>query len=91
MFSGGLIRCPWHGACFAVNSGDIEDFPGLDSIPKFDVRFVMLPAITLSFICAMCHCLKVMFIDSVCHAMLNEHANCYVINDVIQWFCILCR
>ena len=34
---GGLIRCPWHGACFSVNNGDIEDFPGVDSIPKFDV------------------------------------------------------
>ena len=38
VFCGGLVRCPWHGACFSVNSGDIEDFPGLDSIPKFDVR-----------------------------------------------------
>ena len=37
VFCDGLIRCPWHGACFSVNSGDIEDFPGLDSIPKFDV------------------------------------------------------
>jgi len=31
------VRCPWHGACFSIKSGDIEDFPGLDSIPKFDV------------------------------------------------------
>ena len=33
----GRVRCPWHGACFNVKTGDIEDFPGLDSIPKYDV------------------------------------------------------
>jgi len=37
VFCGGLVRCPWHGACFSVKTGDIEDFPGLDSLPKFDV------------------------------------------------------
>lgn len=34
----GRVRCPWHGACFNVKTGDIEDFPGLDSVPKFGVR-----------------------------------------------------
>eukprot|EP00090_Calanus_glacialis_P004116 TRINITY_DN13049_c0_g1_i1.p1 TRINITY_DN13049_c0_g1~~TRINITY_DN13049_c0_g1_i1.p1 ORF type:complete len:535 (-),score=224.80 TRINITY_DN13049_c0_g1_i1:73-1677(-) len=29
---GGKIRCPWHGACFNSETGDIEDFPGLDSL-----------------------------------------------------------
>lgn len=34
----GRIRCPWHGACFNIETGDIEDFPGLDSIPCYQVR-----------------------------------------------------
>lgn len=33
----GRVRCPWHGACFNIKTGDIEDFPGLDSLPKFEV------------------------------------------------------
>ena len=34
----GTIRCPWHGACFNATTGDIEDFPGLDSLKKYDVE-----------------------------------------------------
>jgi NADPH-dependent 2,4-dienoyl-CoA reductase/sulfur reductase-like enzyme/nitrite reductase/ring-hydroxylating ferredoxin subunit len=34
----GRIRCPWHGACFNIETGDIEDFPGLDGIPCYQVR-----------------------------------------------------
>ena len=26
------ISCPWHGATFCVTTGDIEDFPGCDSL-----------------------------------------------------------
>ncbi|CAG0912873.1 unnamed protein product [Notodromas monacha] len=33
----GRVRCPWHGACFNLTTGDIEDFPGLDSLPCYDV------------------------------------------------------
>lgn len=34
----GNVRCPWHGACFSLATGDIEDFPGLDSIPCYQVQ-----------------------------------------------------
>merc|ERR1719346_59722 len=37
-FCQGIIRCPWHGACFNATTGDIEDFPGLDSLKKYDVE-----------------------------------------------------
>ncbi|KAF7279296.1 hypothetical protein GWI33_007429 [Rhynchophorus ferrugineus] len=33
----GRIRCQWHGACFSLATGDIEDFPGLDSLPCYKV------------------------------------------------------
>ncbi|ALC49521.1 CG10700 [Drosophila busckii] len=34
----GRVRCPWHGACFSLETGDIEDFPGLDSLPCYNVE-----------------------------------------------------
>ncbi|XP_030386475.1 apoptosis-inducing factor 3 isoform X1 [Scaptodrosophila lebanonensis] len=34
----GRVRCPWHGACFNLETGDIEDFPGLDSLPCYNVE-----------------------------------------------------
>lgn len=36
--SEGRVRCPWHGACFNILNGDIEDFPGQDSIPCYKVN-----------------------------------------------------
>ncbi|XP_068623430.1 apoptosis-inducing factor 3 [Battus philenor] len=33
----GRVRCPWHGACFDLKTGDIEDFPGFDSLPCYQV------------------------------------------------------
>lgn len=44
--SNGRVRCPWHGACFNVKTGDIEDFPGLDSLPKFEVSWVFIQLVT---------------------------------------------
>ncbi|KAM4050851.1 apoptosis-inducing factor 3 isoform 2-T3 [Anomaloglossus baeobatrachus] len=38
VLSKGRVRCPWHGACFNIATGDIEDFPGLDGLPKFQVK-----------------------------------------------------
>ncbi|XP_077894945.1 apoptosis-inducing factor 3 isoform X6 [Ictidomys tridecemlineatus] len=38
VLSRGRVRCPWHGACFNINTGDLEDFPGLDSLHKFQVK-----------------------------------------------------
>ena len=34
----GRVRCPWHGACFNTKTGDIEEFPGLDNVPCFQVN-----------------------------------------------------
>jgi len=33
----GRIRCPWHGAAFDLKTGDIEDFPCVDSIHSFPI------------------------------------------------------
>uniref|UniRef100_A0A8C7YIS9 Apoptosis inducing factor mitochondria associated 4 n=1 Tax=Oryzias sinensis TaxID=183150 RepID=A0A8C7YIS9_9TELE len=35
---GERVRCPFHGACFNVRTGDIEDYPGLDSLPTYKVK-----------------------------------------------------
>lgn len=31
------LRCFAHGACFNIQTGDIEDYPGLDSLPTYKV------------------------------------------------------
>jgi len=35
--SEGRVICPWHGACFDVKTGDIEDSPGLDNLQSLKV------------------------------------------------------
>ncbi|NXF79785.1 AIFM3 factor, partial [Sclerurus mexicanus] len=34
---GQRLRCPWHGACFNIRTGDIEEYPTLDCISSFKV------------------------------------------------------
>ncbi|CAJ0961040.1 unnamed protein product, partial [Mesorhabditis belari] len=34
----GKIRCPLHGACFSLKTGDIEEFPGFDSINSYQIE-----------------------------------------------------
>ncbi|KAK0204677.1 hypothetical protein DFS33DRAFT_1321953 [Desarmillaria ectypa] len=34
----GKVTCPWHGACFHVSSGDIEDAPAPAGIHSFETR-----------------------------------------------------
>ncbi|KZT42177.1 hypothetical protein SISSUDRAFT_1041805 [Sistotremastrum suecicum HHB10207 ss-3] len=34
----GRVTCPWHGACFNVCTGDIEDAPAPDAIHSFKVE-----------------------------------------------------
>ncbi|NXG04145.1 AIFM3 factor, partial [Sakesphorus luctuosus] len=56
---GERLRCPWHGACFNIRTGDIEEYPSLDCISCFKVtveggkvfvtakkKVLTLPAIT---------------------------------------------
>ena len=38
----GAGQSPWHGACFDVKSGDIEDAPGLNSLQTFKARLMTL-------------------------------------------------
>ncbi|XP_063198362.1 apoptosis-inducing factor 3-like [Chroicocephalus ridibundus] len=35
---GERLRCPWHGACFNIKTGDIEEYPSLDCLPCFKVK-----------------------------------------------------
>ncbi|XP_033924725.1 apoptosis-inducing factor 3-like [Melopsittacus undulatus] len=34
---GERLRCPWHGACFNIRTGDIEEYPSLDCLHCFKV------------------------------------------------------
>uniref|UniRef100_A0A8D3BC29 Apoptosis inducing factor mitochondria associated 5 n=1 Tax=Scophthalmus maximus TaxID=52904 RepID=A0A8D3BC29_SCOMX len=33
VISGHRVRCPWHGSCFNVHTGDLEECPGMDCLP----------------------------------------------------------
>ncbi|XP_030638940.1 apoptosis-inducing factor 3 [Chanos chanos] len=36
--SGNRVRCPWHGSCFNVKTGDLEEYPGMDCLPCHKVK-----------------------------------------------------
>ncbi|KAG7516910.1 apoptosis-inducing factor 3-like [Solea senegalensis] len=38
VLSGHKVRCPWHGSCFNVQTGDLEEFPGMDCLPCHKVK-----------------------------------------------------
>src|SRR5687767_7221136 len=38
VLSGERIVCPWHHACFDIKTGDLEEPPAFDALPRFDVR-----------------------------------------------------
>lgn len=38
VLSSDRLVCPWHHACFQLPSGDQLEPPGLDSLPRFEVR-----------------------------------------------------
>lgn len=38
VLNGERIICPWHHACFAVTTGDLQEPPALDALPGYEVR-----------------------------------------------------
>jgi NADPH-dependent 2,4-dienoyl-CoA reductase/sulfur reductase-like enzyme/nitrite reductase/ring-hydroxylating ferredoxin subunit len=38
VLSGERIVCPWHHACFDVKTGNLEEPPAFDALPRFEVR-----------------------------------------------------
>lgn len=38
VLSGCRVRCPWHGSCFNVKTGDLEEYPGIDCLPCHKVK-----------------------------------------------------
>lgn len=40
---GHRLRCPWHGSCFNIRTGDIEEYPSLDCLPCFKVISGLFP------------------------------------------------
>jgi len=51
VLSGDRVICPWHHACFDITTGNLEEPPAFDSLPRFDVKiehdeiFVLLPEV----------------------------------------------
>jgi len=38
VLSGERIVCPWHHACFNVTTGDLQEPPAFDALPRYEVR-----------------------------------------------------
>ncbi|XP_078278312.1 apoptosis-inducing factor 3-like [Rhinoraja longicauda] len=38
VLSNGRVRCPRHGACFNIKTGDIEEYPTLDGVQFYQVK-----------------------------------------------------
>ncbi|KAI5309424.1 hypothetical protein KEM55_003257, partial [Ascosphaera atra] len=35
--SNGTLTCPWHGACYKIATGDVEDSPALNSLKSYEL------------------------------------------------------
>ena len=38
VLDGCRLKCPWHGAVFAVDTGDVEEAPAIDALPSYPLR-----------------------------------------------------
>jgi len=38
VLSGERIVCPWHHACFDITTGDLQEPPALDALPRYQVK-----------------------------------------------------
>ena len=38
VLDGCRLKCPWHGAVFQVETGDVEEAPAIDAIPSYPLR-----------------------------------------------------
>ena len=38
VLSGQRIVCPWHHACFDITTGDLQEPPAFDSLPRYEVK-----------------------------------------------------
>uniref|UniRef100_A0A9J8C8G0 Apoptosis inducing factor mitochondria associated 4 n=2 Tax=Cyprinus carpio TaxID=7962 RepID=A0A9J8C8G0_CYPCA len=68
---GDRVRCPFHGACFNTKTGDIEEFPGLDCLPKYKVKVeggkvYVTTDKKVSLMPLVCHCRQCNICECLC-------------------------